>query len=374
MVGVGTVVDRIGERLDERKSHNLFRSIRARQPDEPLIDLSNNDYLRLSRHPQVIRAAQQAIEKWGASSSASPLITGYTQIHQELERRLAAWAGFSSGLVWNTGYAANQAILGLLPEKGDLIIADRLIHNSMISGILRSGARLSRFHHNDLEHLESLLQAAGTKNVFVVTESIYSMDGDAPDMARIAELKGQFGFTWIVDEAHAIGWYGDRGSGLAEDSKVTPAVDIYVGTLGKGLGSMGAFTLFHHSDFRDYLINFAGEFIYSTYLAPSCAGAALAAVDLAESMSAERQRGRVLAQSFREALKQPPGDSPIVPIVVGETDKMFEAAARVEHAGFKVGTIRPPTVPEGTSRLRISLNTELTDAEIRRLTTCLTTS
>lgn len=385
--------DALQQRLDaelaQRSEKGLLRTIKARdaagegphgrqprtdncQPHaEDWRDLASNDYLRLSRHPAVIAAAVEATQKWGASSSASPLISGYTTAHAELEQRLCAWGSFPHALVWNTGYAANQAVLSTLPQSGDIVLADRLIHNSMITGLVRSGARLQRYRHCDLDHLETLLRqfASGERCVFVVTESVFSMDGDAPDMQRLAHLKNRYRFFLIVDEAHALGWYGARGSGLLEQSGTGEAADIVVGTLGKGLGSMGAYTLLRSEALRSYLINFAGEFIYSTYLPPACACAATAAINIVDALGAkERGRLHALSRSVRAALPgAPQGDSPIVPLPLGDAGKTMHAATLLRSAGFSVGAVRPPTVPEGSSRLRFSLHTQLSTAHIETL-------
>jgi len=364
------VVARCVEQLAERREAGRFRAVEAREAESSVCNLADNDYLRLSQHPEVIAAAKAATERWGASSSASPLISGYTTEHAALEAELAVWAGFSAGLAWNSGYAANQALLSLLPQKGDLVHADRLIHHSMINGLLRSGARIRRYPHLDLDELEQRLQREQPEgNVFVVTESVFSMDGDYPDMARLARLKEHFGFFLIVDEAHALGWYGAKGSGLIEETGIAAVVDVYVGTLGKGLGSAGAFTLFHESALRDFFINFAGEFIYSTYLPPSSAAAARAARRLAEASGAARLKAREHSRSLRPRIGAPEGDSPIVPVVLGSEEAVLQASRQLRENGYRVGAIRPPTVPEGACRLRISLNTALTNTDYQRLQT-----
>lgn len=377
-----TLKQRLQLALGERTAKGLLRTLQPRKafvPEDPADenagsnwrDLASNDYLRLSAHRQVTAAAIAAIEMWGVSSSASPLISGYTQAHRSLEQRLCAWTGFPHALVWNTGYAANQAVLSALPQSGDVVLADRLIHNSMIAGLVRSGVRLQRYRHCDLDHLEALLgQFAGTgRCVFVVTESVFSMDGDMPNMRRLAELKNRYRFFLIVDEAHALGWYGARGSGLLEHSGTSEVADIVVGTLGKGLGSMGAYTLLRDEAVRSYLINFAGEFIYSTYLPPACAAAATAAIDVVAAQGAQgRERLHAISHAVRQALPAAPeGDSPIVPLLIGDTVKMQSAAALLRAKGFSVGAVRPPTVPEGSSRLRLSLHSDLSPARIKIL-------
>ena len=345
------------------------------------VDLSANDYLSLARDAAVKAGSIRAVGAWGASSSASPLITGYREIHAELERELCAWLGFRCGLIWNTGYAANCCVLGTLPQAGDRIFADRLIHNSMIAGILKSGARVQRYRHNDAAHLRELLEKtraegfAGT--TFVATESVFSMDGDYPDLAAMARLREEFGFVWIVDEAHATGWFGKNGGGLIDALGLAGEVDVLVGTLGKSLGAAGAYTLFNDETLRRYLVNFGAEFIFSTYLPPAAVGAALAAVRRVRGFSAEERAAMpALSRRWRARLREiapgvPDGDSPVVPVPVGAETETMRVAARLRERGFRVGAIRPPTVPAGTSRLRLSLNRTLTDAQLERFAEAL---
>ena len=289
-------------------------------------------------------------------------MTGYTQLHQQLEQTLAAWQGYAHGLVLNTGFAANSAVLGGLPKAGDVVLADRLVHASMLEGIMASGARLRRFPHNDLDALELMLheEPALEGVIFVVTESVYSMDGDGPDLRRLASLRQRFGFCWVLDEAHATGWYGETGSGMQEHQGVLAAADIVVGTLGKGLGSQGAYVLSHASEVRDALVNFAGEFIYSTYLAPVNAATALAAIGRVRELVAERPRLQAMSVEWRDALcaadfAVPVGDSPIIPLILGDSDVTLRYAETLRASGFMVSAIRPPTVPVRTGRIRISL-------------------
>ena len=361
------LLHRLRQSLAQREGSSLRRQLTARAAADTRVNLADNDYLGLARDPAVVAAGAAALHAWGASSSASPLVTGYTELHQELERTLAAWQGYAHGLVMNTGFAANSAVLGGLPRKGDLVLADRLVHASMLDGILASGARLRRFAHNDLDALELMLHEEPALDgvIFVVTESVYSMDGDSPDLKRLASLRKRFGFCWVLDEAHATGWYGATGSGLQEAQGVFAAADIVVGTLGKGLGSHGAYVLSHAPEVRDALINFAGEFVYSTYLAPSCAAAALAAVGRAKSMSAERAELHALSHAWRDGLVEagfavPSGDSPIIPLILGDADVTLKYATALRAAGFMVSAIRPPTVPVRTGRIRISLRRGLT--------------
>jgi 8-amino-7-oxononanoate synthase len=363
------LLQRLRQSLAQREGSSLRRKLTARASADTRVNLADNDYLGLSRDPAVVAAGVAALQEWGASSSASPLVTGYTEIHQQLEHTLAAWQGYEYGLVMNTGFSANSAVLGGLPKKGDLILADRLVHASMLDGIMASGARLRRFAHNDLDALELMLHEEPALDgvIFVVTESVYSMDGDSPDLKRMASLRKRFGFCWVLDEAHATGWYGSTGSGLQEAQGAFAAADIVVGTLGKGLGSQGAYVLSHASEVRDSLINFAGEFVYSTYLAPSCAAAALAAVERVKEMSGERAELHALSHAWRDGLLEagfavPSGDSPIIPLILGDSDVTLKYATALRAAGFMVSAIRPPTVPVRTGRIRISLRRGLSPA------------
>ena len=356
------LLQRLRMSLAQREGSTLRRKLSARSSTDARVNLADNDYLGLSRDPTVVEAGVAALHEWGASSSASPLVTGYTELHQRLEQTLATWQGYEHGLVMNTGFAANSAVLGGLPKKGDLILADRLVHASMLDGIMASGARLRRFAHNDLDALELMLheEPALEGVIFVVTESVYSMDGDSPDLKRLASLRQRFGFCWVLDEAHATGWYGATGSGLQEEQGVFAAADIVVGTLGKGLGSQGAYVLSHAPEVRDALINFAGEFVYSTYLAPSCAAAALAAIGRVKALAVERIQLQAMSHAWRDALLDagfavPSGDSPIIPLILGDAEITLKYATALRAAGFMVSAIRPPTVPVRTGRIRISL-------------------
>ena len=385
------ISERAHEVLNERKAGGLLRQLEARPAHATWLNLADNDYLGLSHDPSVMAAAAAAAVKWGASAGASPLVTGYTQLHADLERALAEWHGYQHGLVWNSGFAANAAVLSMLPQRGDVVLADRLIHASMVAGILRSGARLRRFPHNDLHALNAMLaqeserrspdrQVSASKGgradpeigapgaIFVVTESIFSMDGDGPDLTAMAQLREEFEFFWVLDEAHATGWFGETGAGALEAQDCLAAPDLLVSTLGKSLGSQGAYTLFQDGALREWLLNEAGEFVYSTHLAPPCAGAALAALKRIRKLAPERPALHALSNSWREAMrnagaKVPEGESPIVPVLLGSAKRAVAVQRELLQRGFRVSCIRPPTVPDGTARLRVSLRRGLTDAQ-----------
>lgn len=356
------LLNRLEQAAAERRGRGLFRRLTVSEEDPTWLNLADNDYLELARDPALIAAAGEAAERHGCSSSASPLITGYGTVHQDLERELCQWHQFPAGMLWNSGYGANRAVLSLLPRAGDLVLADRLIHQSMISGILQSGARLIRYRHKDIPHLRQLLEshASDDRTLFVVTESVFSMDGDAPDLAALAALKDSYPFCLVVDEAHAVGWHGPSGAGLCAETGVTAGVDVLVGTLGKAVGSQGAYTLFQNPILRDHLINHAGEFIYSTYLSPIAAAVARAGIERIRELSSRQRAWRTVSTEFRQALRDAgwevaAGDSPIVPLVVGDSEQAVRLAAFLRENRILVGAVRPPTVPAGSSRLRISL-------------------
>ena len=367
-----TFNQRIEGFLQEREEAGTFRKITTSVSKKNALDLSNNDYLSLAKHPLVCRAASRAIEEDGCSASASPLLSGFGPSHELLKQTICNWfeSSASQVMIWNSGYSANQSIFKILPQKGDLVLADKLIHESMISGILSSGARLIRYPHLDLGKLESLLtRFSGKRMIFIATESLFGMDGDYPDLRRISELKERFSFFWILDEAHALGWYGKKGTGLAEEQEVFKQVDLIVGTMGKALGSSGAFTVFKNPKLTDYLINKAGHFIYSTFLPPSSALAAVQAIELINGWQEQRKYWQKESQDIRCELirlgySSASGDSPIIPLFFDNLEELQVAKENLLSSAIKVSAIRPPTVPADSPRIRISLKRELVGSNI----------
>jgi 8-amino-7-oxononanoate synthase len=358
--------------LDERAAQGRRRELRVAAPVR--VNLADNDYLNLANDAAVKNAVRAALADGPVSAASSPLVRGYQAAHATLEKTLCAWHGFPCGLVWNSGYAANQAVLGTLAAPGDLIFADRLVHHSLIAGILKSDAKFTRFPHNDLDALEILLRDHPRPGgaCWVVTESVFSMDGDSPDLARLAEMKHRHGFIWMLDEAHALGWFGPHGQGRAAAAGVTADVDIFIGTLGKTLGAMGAYSLFHVPLLREGLINRAGEFIYSTYLSPLLAAAATAAIARVRELAPDSAKWRTQSQQLREHLRArgwdtPPGDSAIVPVLIGDDAQAMDLGAHLRERGFAVGAIRPPTVPAGAARLRLSLKAQTRGDDLEML-------
>ena len=362
------------QKLEALAKKGQMRFLHARPKHSTKYNLRDNDYLRLSKHPELIKAAQEALEHWGNSSCASPFISGYTQAHQDLSDMLSKWIGLPHCLLWNSGYNANYSILCSLIQKEDVILMDRLCHNSLIEGALASKGAFKRYPHLDIKALENLLKkySSPTQTIFVITESLFSMNGDIPNLEAIARLKSRFNFYWILDEAHAIGWYGTTGNGLAQETQTLQAVDVLIGTAGKALGSMGAFSLFKEKILKDYCLNFSKELRYSTYLPPAHACSIQKAIEIIQTMKKERTQARMLALKFKQSIEgAPQNDSPIVPIICGKESSAIKAGSFLEANNFEVGVIRPPTVPQRSSCLRISLNTSLQEKEYQALLKCL---
>ncbi len=352
---------RLQNELNQRQATGLLRTLEVL--DACKTNLISNDYFQLRSHPEVIKGAQAALELYGASSSASPLLSGFLPCHEQLIQKLRNWKQKSSGLLFNTGFMANQALLTHLPGSRDLILADRLIHHSIAQALGKHGTRFKRYHHLDLDHLEELLDRHinDYETMFVVTESVFSMDGDYPDLPRLAALKTKYPFVWILDEAHGTGVFGPTGGGLAEETDVLDEVDILVGTLGKALASMGAYVLTNSKTIIDYLVNFSGELIYSTYLGPPQAGAAEAALKIIQKSQTTARQIRNTANRFREQLESngwqtQAFDSQIVPVILGDSEDTLELRNKLLEHGILAGAVRPPTVPENSSRLRFSFH------------------
>lgn len=324
------------------------------------IDLSSNDYLGLSNHPRLIDASREALVKYGASSSASRLLSGDLEICHELEEATAKFKNKESALVFNSGYQANIGIISALCGSPDAVFCDRLSHASIIDGVLLSGARLFRFKHNDVDHLNSMVgkERPKFKNALIITESIFSMDGDRPDLKAIVDIKERFKCRLFVDEAHATGIYGKNGSGVVEEDGLSDGVDFIMGTFGKALGSFGAY-LAAPKIYIDYLINTCRSFIYSTALPPAVIAASLAGIGLVKSEPNRRTELLRSAEYLRKGLKaggfEVRGSSQIVPVITGDNSRTLKFAQNLRDKGYWVLPIRPPTVPDGEGRLRFSL-------------------
>jgi 8-amino-7-oxononanoate synthase len=353
---------RLEKELSTSRENNLYREVK--NFPECKVNLCANDYFQLRHDPRVIEGAKTACEKYGTGSGASPLLSGFLPCHQSLLDQLCIWKHKTHGMLFNSGFMGNQAVLKHLPGKNDIVLADKLIHHSIAQALLQGSARFKRYHHLDLEHLQELLETHHKEyeTVFVVTESVFSMDGDYPDLKKLTALKKDYPFILILDEAHGTGVFGETGGGLAEEMQVQDQVDILIGTLGKSLASMGAYVLTDSSTIIDFLVNRAGEFIYSTFLSPAQVGAAEAALKILRVAKEERRYLQEISGSFRRILKIKEREkilypSPIVPVIIGDPVKTIELRNTLLQHGILVGAIRPPTVQPHTSRLRISLHT-----------------
>ncbi|MEK9628439.1 MAG: aminotransferase class I/II-fold pyridoxal phosphate-dependent enzyme [Nitrospinota bacterium] len=353
--------NRLNEELEGRKERHLHREVRLYNNYKH--NLASNDYFQLRFHPKVVSGAQKACEEYGSGSGASPLLSGHLPCHHELLQEILDWKQKPFGMLFNSGFVANQSILKHLPGKNDLVLADRLIHHSLAQALLSCPAKFKRYNHLDLDALESLLQKNQNNydSIFVISESVFSMDGDYPDLKKLVALKKLYPFVLVLDEAHGTGIFGGNGGGLAEEMGVLPEIDILVGTLGKSLASMGAYVLTNEQCIIDYLTNEAGEYIYSTFLTPSQAGAALEAIKLIQNYAEKRVKLRELSKYIRKELNQPNSDfeSPIVPVIIGDPQSTLELRDKLLENGILTGAVRPPTVPADTSRLRISLHSEV---------------
>ena len=335
-----------------------------------LTDLASNDYLGLSRHTALIDAATRAVRDDGAGSGGSRLVTGSRPRHQQLERELGNWLERDSVLLFPSGFQANLAAVCLLADRHSTVLADRLIHHSLLVGVQASGARLQRFRHNDLVDLERRLSKLKTdqSRVLVISESLFSMEGTSPAIDGLVNLCQQFGARLLVDEAHALGVLGPGGRGLGFGHS---GITMISGTFGKAFGSGGAF-LACDAALGDQLLQTSGAFRYTTALAPALVGAAQAALELIRS---HPDWGNELIQRsdrWRKALTdagwpRPGGDGPVLPLVIGGDADALEAQAQLERGGLLAVAIRPPTGPEGTARLRLVLRRDLPEGTLDRL-------
>ncbi len=360
----------IPKELQGLREQGLFRKPHLLAPSETpgyviyngrrLLDLCSNDYLGLSHSPELAQACCAAARKYGAGAGASRLMSGNRALHQSLEQEISSLKNSEAALLLGSGYLANVGIIPALCARHDAIFSDRLNHASIMDGILLSRATLFRYGHNDLEHLESMLQEhrRDFRRALVISESLFSMDGDMADVERLAEIKKRYDAMLLIDDAHATGVFGEHGEG-AVSRDLTPEVDVTVGTFGKALGSYGAFAAVSR-EMKEYLVNRCRTFIFSTALPPSVTAASLAAV---KSISEDPSRGKYLLElsgRLRQQLLERAGIrtdsvSQIIPIIAGSNSRALELQNLLMDAGFFTKAVRPPTVPRGTARVRLSL-------------------
>ncbi|EPF1749952.1 8-amino-7-oxononanoate synthase [Vibrio alginolyticus] len=370
---------RIESALAERKTQGLNRSMNVvfagnqsvlEHEGRRYINFSSNDYLGLANDQALVRAWQQGLSVYGSGSGASPMVTGFSAAHSNLEAALTEWLGYDRAILFGSGFSANQALLFTLLEKSDVLIQDRLNHASLMEAGMLSPAKMKRFKHNDIEHLKSLLNSEG--NHLVVTEGVFSMDGDCASLSDIAEVTRSHGAWFTIDDAHGIGVLGQSGGGSCELAKVKP--EILIVTFGKAFGMSGAAILCDHAT-GDFLTQFARHHVYSTAMPPAQAYALTHAVSMVQEQSWRREKLSELSEVYRDCLSDLEGfvetQTSIKPFVIGESELALQVASACRQNGIWVTAIRPPTVPKGTSRLRITLTANHTNEQVKTLSMAL---
>jgi 8-amino-7-oxononanoate synthase len=348
------------ERLGRRRGRRVLESpqgARVRLDGREVVNFSSNDYLGLASHPALRAAAHAAIDRWGVGAGASRLIVGNSEAHEQLEADVRAWLRRPAARIFGSGYAANTGVIATLAGRDDVIFSDELNHASIIDGCRLSRARVRVFRHRDLGHLEAALREERGRRRFVVSETLFSMDGDVADVDGLVALARAHDAIAIVDDAHAIGAWGDGGRGLAG-----PGPDVVVGTFGKALGVGGAFAAATEA-VAELLWNRARSLVFSTAIPPMVAAAASAAVAWVQSADGDAAR-----QSLQDRIAEAKlGSRQIAAVVIGDDVRAMECTRRLLEDGLFVQGIRPPTVPEGTARLRVSMTAAHVPEDIARL-------
>jgi glycine C-acetyltransferase/8-amino-7-oxononanoate synthase len=358
----------VAERLDELRASGLQRRLRlvqSPQGSRVLLDgrdvllLCSNDYLGFAGHPRIRTAAAEAAMRWGAGAGSARLIAGNMPPHRDLERRLAGFKGYESALLFGSGYLANTGTIAALAGRGKVIFSDELNHASIIDGCRLSRAETFVYRHGDVEHLAWGLREAGRQAALIATDGLFSMDGDVAPLAELAELARRHGCRLLVDEAHATGALGPGGRGSVAATGLSGEVDVVVGTLGKALGSYGAYVC-ADAGLVEYLLNAARSFVFSTAPPPPAVAAAQAALELLEAHPERTERVATNAATLRrtlaaEGLPVAGSGTQIVPLAIGDANLTMSLCELLLEGGVFAQGIRPPTVPEGTSRLRLSV-------------------
>ncbi|MFI2842064.1 8-amino-7-oxononanoate synthase [Mycolicibacterium sp. PDY-3] len=350
---------------ERRRAQGLRRTLRARPPVGTELDLASNDYLGLSQHPDVLAGGVQALRTWGAGAGGSRLVTGNTELHEQFEAALAEFAGFESALVFSSGYTANIGALVSLTGAGSLLVSDALTHASIVDACRLSRARIAVTPHRDIEAVADALSARSEERAVVVTESVFSTDGVLAPLRELHEVCRRFGALLVVDEAHGLGVRGAGGQGLLYEVGLAGAPDVVMTTtLSKALGSQGGAVL-GPAAVRAHLIDTARTFIFDTGLAPAAVGAALAALQVL--VAQPQLAGAVLTRAAElaricDVVEEP--TSAVVSVILGDPEVAVAAAAACLDRGVRVGCFRPPTVPAGTSRLRLTARAALTAEEM----------
>jgi 8-amino-7-oxononanoate synthase len=375
--------DSLNCEIDELKEQELFRDLtHAKSKHNSKITLGNRIYLNLSSNDYLGLANDRSIhqeffansqhETHALSSSSSRSLTGNHFLYCETENRLSKLYSNREALIFNSGYHANLGIISTIPKKNDLILADKLNHASIIDGMKLSSAKFKRFNHLDYDHLSTLLETYrdSYKNVFIVSETLFSMDGDRANLKKLVELKKRYNSILIVDEAHAVGAIGPTGLGLCEESDLISEIDVIVGTFGKALASLGAFAI-TNKIVKEYLINKMRPFIFTTALPPVVLSWNLNILNRIGNLQARRAHLKKIATSLRDGISslslETRGESHIVPLIIGDNKRTLKVSEAFKDNSILVSAIRPPTVPTGTSRLRFSLTSQITETDIEKI-------
>ncbi len=369
------------EELTAIAAQSLERRLRPVEPAEQhlqewitvegkrLFNLSSNNYLGLAGDPRIAESAERAVRQWGSGAAASRLVVGNHALYEQLEHRLAQWKGRDQALVFANGYMANVAAISALVGRGDAVFSDRLNHASIVDGIVLSRAEHYRYRHSDMEHLEHLLQKHGEhRRKLIVTDAVFSMDGDAAPLSDLVHLRNRYGAMLMVDEAHSGGVRGQNGEGLCHELGIHQQVDVIMGTFSKAFGVYGAYLCGDDILIR-YLLNKARPLIYSTGLPPVVIASILQALTIIQEEGWRRKQVKENSLWFRGQLRQrglvtSDGDSPIIPLTVGDNETAMRFSRLLEERGISAVAIRPPTVPAGTARIRFSMMATHTREEL----------
>jgi 8-amino-7-oxononanoate synthase len=362
-------LNRLGAFLQERREQHLYRQRKVitgpqgpvvHMNDRPLLSFCSNDYLGLANHPQVVKALQQGAERYGVGSGASHLISGHSEAHHALEQELAEFVQRPRALLFSTGFMANLGVITALFGKGDAVFEDRLNHASLIDAGLYCGARLQRYLHADPQSLQNHLSKSAAAQKLIATDGVFSMDGDIAPLPELARLAAEHKAWLMVDDAHGFGVLGDNGRGTAEHFGLGNDTTIYMATLGKALGTFGAFVA-GSEDLIETLIQLARSYVYTTALPPAVAEATRASLELAQQETWRRDKLRSLIDRFRQGAQQlgltlMDSATPIQPLVLGDNKTASRYSEALLEQGYLISAVRPPTVPEGSARLRITFS------------------
>ncbi|MFY0641021.1 MAG: 8-amino-7-oxononanoate synthase [Bermanella sp.] len=371
----------LSQDLNQRREQNLYRATRLSQsPQGPVMQIDgaeyltfcSNDYLGLANHPALISAFQQAANKFGVGSGAAHLVNGHSVYHQKLEEALADFTGRESALLFSTGYMANLGVITALLNKQDAVFEDKWNHASLLDAGLLSGARFQRYLHNDIENLTTRLSRCEARRKLIVTDGVFSMDGDAADLSVLSNTAKQNDAWLMVDDAHGLGVLGKHGAGICEaQNQNQQDVQILMGTLGKGMGTAGAFVA-GSKELIEYLTNFARPYIYTTAMPAAIAAATLASIDIVKNEPQRREHLQALIKQFKAGANQlglnlMASDTAIQPILIGDAQQALNMSDKLKQQGIMVTAIRSPTVPVGSARLRVTLSAAHTSQQVDQL-------